>query len=142
MGQAAKKLYILATIYLVFSLFWWFLFRRLQSVYVLTLPYALYGLAFFILGLAPYAKTLIGRSWVQNLATGFYAAASSSGAFYFSLNFGSEGKCIRLPLLDIPYDSLQVAFQSPLGLFVLPRSKECNSSTLLFCGIGARNSPV
>ena len=91
-GQTAEKLYVLATIYLVFSLLWWGLFRRLQSVYVLSLPYAFYGLAFFILGLAPYAKTLVGRGWVQNLATGFYAAASSSGAFYFSLNFGSEGK--------------------------------------------------
>jgi len=58
---------------------------------VLATPFAAYGFAFFLLGLAPYAHTEFGRGWVQNVATGFYAMASSSGAFYFSLNFGSEG---------------------------------------------------
>ena len=55
------------------------------------MPFAFYGIAFLFLGLAPYAHTEAGRGWLQNVATGFYATASSSGAFYFSLNFGSEG---------------------------------------------------
>ena len=55
------------------------------------MPFAFYGFAFFLLGLAPYARTTVGRGWVQNVATAFYAMASSSGAFFFSLNFGSEG---------------------------------------------------
>jgi len=90
-GQSAEKLYILASVYLVFSIFWWLIFRRFQSVYVLTCPFILYGLAFFLLGLAPYAGAVVTRGWIQNVATALYAAASSSGAFFFSLNFGSEG---------------------------------------------------
>ena len=90
-GQAAEKLYTIASIYLLFSIIWWSVFRSFQSKWVLTAPFACYGLAFFLLGLAPYAPTETGRGWIQNVATGIYAAASSSGAFYFSLNFGSEG---------------------------------------------------
>ena len=71
---------------------WWLMFRKCKSVFVLAIPFALYGLAFFFLGLAPYAKSGYARGWVQNIGTGFYAAASSSGGFYFALNFGSEGE--------------------------------------------------
>ena len=91
-GQAAEKLYIIATIYLVSSALWWLLFRKVKLIYVLAIPFAFYGLAFFFLGLAPYASTIVGRGWVQNVATAFYAIASSSGAFFFAMNFGSEGK--------------------------------------------------
>lgn len=48
-------------------------------------------MAFFLLGVAPYASSIAGRGWIQNVATACYAIASSSGAFFFSLNFGSEG---------------------------------------------------
>ena len=48
-------------------------------------------MAFLLLGFAPFAKGILSRGWVQNVATAFYAAASSSGAFFFALNFGSEG---------------------------------------------------
>ena len=90
-GQSAEKLYVVASIYLIASICWWILFRTFKSLYVLAGPFAFYGFAFFLLGVAPYAKTAFGRGWIQNIATAFYAAASSSGAFYFSLNFGSEG---------------------------------------------------
>ena len=68
------------------------MFRRMQTIYVLSVPFFFYGLAFFLLGLAPRAGSDYGRGWMQNVATAFYTTASSSGAFYFSLNFGSEGK--------------------------------------------------
>ena len=90
-GEAATKLYILASIYLVSSIIWWSVFRTCKSVFVLALPFAFYGMAFFLLGMAPYGSTILGRGWIQNVATAFYAFASSSGAFFFSLNFGSEG---------------------------------------------------
>ena len=90
-GQTAGKLYIVASIYLLTSIIWWIAFRRLKSLYTLTTPFALYGLAFFLIGIAPFCKTSAGRAWIQNLATGLYAAASSSGSFFFALNFGSEG---------------------------------------------------
>ncbi|KAL8948183.1 MAG: hypothetical protein Q9222_005608 [Ikaeria aurantiellina] len=86
-GQSANKLYAIASIYLATSILWWMLFRTMKSIYVLSLPFGLYGLAFLLLGIAPYTQGS-SRAWIQNVATGIYAAASSSGAFYFSLNFG------------------------------------------------------
>lgn len=41
--------------------------------------------------MAPYESSSVGRGWIQNVASGLYSAASASGAFFFSLNFGSEG---------------------------------------------------
>ncbi|KAF2804995.1 alpha-1,3-glucan synthase Ags2 [Mytilinidion resinicola] len=90
-GQSAEKLYIVATIYLVTSIMWWFVFRTLKSIYVLSLPFVFYGLAFLFLGVAPFAHSVSGTGWLQNIATGCYATASSSGSLYFALNFGDEG---------------------------------------------------
>ena len=44
-GQTAEKLYVIASIYLVTSIFWWFCFRSLKSVYVLSIPFIFYGAA-------------------------------------------------------------------------------------------------
>ncbi|KAF2864946.1 hypothetical protein BDV95DRAFT_613098 [Massariosphaeria phaeospora] len=90
-GQTATKLYVIASIYLAASIFWWTLFRLVQSRYVIALSFACYGLAFFILGMAPYGQTFVARGWIQNVATGIYALASGSGSLFFALNFGSEG---------------------------------------------------
>ncbi|KAF2194680.1 glycosyltransferase family 5 protein [Zopfia rhizophila CBS 207.26] len=90
-GQTATKLYIIASIYLASSIIWWALFRLVQSRYVIALPFICYGLAFFILGMAPYGQSLVARGWIQNVATGIYALASGSGSLFFALNFGSEG---------------------------------------------------
>lgn len=90
-GQSADKLYVVASIYLATSITWWILYRRIASVYVLSAPFAFYGLAFLLLGIAPFVSNGNSRFWVQNVATGFYATASSSGALFFSLNFGDEG---------------------------------------------------
>ena len=90
-GETASKLYVVASIYLVGSVLWWALFRRLPSRWVLSLPFGAYGFAFFLLGLAPYGSTASARGWIQNVATGVYALASASGSLFFALNFGSEG---------------------------------------------------
>jgi alpha-1,3-glucan synthase len=90
-GEAAIKLYIVATIYLVSSIAWWLIYRRLRSVFVLSIPFAFYGIAFFLLGMGPYTSNLVGRGWIYNVATAAYAIASASGSFFFALNFGSEG---------------------------------------------------
>jgi len=90
-GETASKLYVVACIYLAASLVWWFAFRRFALIYTLTLPWFFYGLAFFLLGMAPYAATTSGRGWVQNVATGFYSLASAAGSFFFAQNFGSTG---------------------------------------------------
>ncbi|KAL8938873.1 MAG: hypothetical protein Q9211_003009 [Gyalolechia sp. 1 TL-2023] len=90
-GQSAQKLYIVATVYLVSSAIWWILFRHLKQVYVLSAPFLLYGLAFFLIGMGPYIDDFAGRGWNDNVATALYAAASASGSLYFALNFGTEG---------------------------------------------------
>jgi alpha-1,3-glucan synthase len=90
-GEAATKLYIVASIYLLASIAWWVVFRRFRSVFVLSIPFAFYGAAFFLLGMAPYVSNTVGRGWLYNVATGVYAIASASGSFFFALNFGSEG---------------------------------------------------
>jgi alpha-1,3-glucan synthase len=90
-GQTATKLYVVASIYLAASILWWTIFRLVPSRYVIALPFICYGIAFFILGMAPYGRTFEARGWIQNVATGFYALASGSGSLFFALNFGSEG---------------------------------------------------
>jgi len=89
-GQTAIQLYVIASIYLVSSLMWWYIFRRLACKYVMCFPFLFYGLGFFLLAFAPYpAKT--ARAWIQYVATASYAIGSSAGSFYFAQSFGSTG---------------------------------------------------
>ncbi|KAF2462832.1 uncharacterized protein BDR25DRAFT_298919 [Lindgomyces ingoldianus] len=90
-GQTATKLYVLGAVFIVMSGVWWGLFRMRPSKYVLSVPFAFYGTAFLFVGMAPFAKAGSGRDLVQNIATGLYVAASSSGSIFFALNFGDEG---------------------------------------------------
>ncbi|KAJ5569634.1 uncharacterized protein N7459_009064 [Penicillium hispanicum] len=89
-GQTAVKLYGIATVYLITSILWWFFFRFCKSVLVLTVPWFLYGLAFLIIGVAHFEPDSFARGWIQNVGSGIYAAASSSGSIFFALNFGDE----------------------------------------------------
>ncbi|KAL3447555.1 hypothetical protein BJX65DRAFT_92734 [Aspergillus insuetus] len=89
-GQRPEKLYGIATVYLVSSIIWWFLFRFCKSVVVLSLPWLLYGLAFVFIGIAHYESDGFARAWIQNVGAGTYAAASASGSLFFALNFGDE----------------------------------------------------
>jgi alpha-1,3-glucan synthase len=91
MGQSAQKLYIIAGIYLATSVCWGVMSRTMRAIYPLSLPWIFYGLAFILIGAAPLFKNLNTRDAVENLATGLYAAGSSSGAIFFSFNFGDEG---------------------------------------------------
>lgn len=70
---------------------WWLLYRRLQTVYVVSLPFCFYALAFFLIGMSPFGPGSSGKAWLQMVATGFYALASSSGALFFAVNFADEG---------------------------------------------------
>lgn len=89
-GQTADKLYVVASIYLGASIMWWLLYRRFESVVTLSVPFLLYGLAFFFVGVAHWAS-YTGTYWIQNVGTAFYAIASASGFLFFALNFGDEG---------------------------------------------------
>ncbi|KAK0731957.1 alpha amylase [Lasiosphaeris hirsuta] len=89
-GQSSRKLYIVAAVYIATSMFWWWMVRRFKSVYALSLPWLLYGIAFMLLGVASFIPGYVERGIAQDVATAFYAAAASSGALDFSLNFGDE----------------------------------------------------
>lgn len=41
--------------------------------------------------MVPFCSGSTGKTWVQNVAVGLYAVASSSGSLFFANNFGSEG---------------------------------------------------
>ncbi|KAK1753174.1 family 5 putative glycoside hydrolase family 13/Glycosyltransferase [Echria macrotheca] len=90
-GQTASMLYTIASIYAASSILWWIAFRNLKSVWVLSAPFAIYGLAFIFVGCAPFGGSDYARGWLQKTGSGLYAAASSSGSLYFALNFGDEG---------------------------------------------------
>ena len=89
-GQSDTEFYIMSSIYIATSLFWWFLYCKYRSVHVLATPFLLYGVAFFFLALAPLLRSTIRTRWVQYIATACYAAASSSGGFHWALNFANE----------------------------------------------------
>ncbi|KAL4964121.1 alpha-1,3-glucan synthase Ags2 [Aspergillus stella-maris] len=89
-GQTPEKLYGIATVYLVSSIIWWFLFRFCKSVVVLSLPWFFYGLSFVLIGVAHFEGDGFSRVWIQNVGAGSYAAASASGSLFFALNFGDE----------------------------------------------------
>ncbi|PKX89275.1 alpha-1,3-glucan synthase Ags1 [Aspergillus novofumigatus IBT 16806] len=89
-GQTAEKLYGIATTYLITSIVWWFVFRYFKSIVCLSVPWFFYGLAFLLIGLAHFEHDEFTRGWIQNVASGFYAVASSSGSIFFALNFGDE----------------------------------------------------
>ncbi|KAJ5199138.1 Glycoside hydrolase superfamily [Penicillium cf. griseofulvum] len=90
-GETAVKLYVIAAIYCVSSIVWWFLYYRFPSIIVLTLPWFIYSIAFITIGVSPFALSELGQAWAQNVAAGIYAAASSSGSLFFALNFGDQG---------------------------------------------------
>lgn len=103
MGQSAQKLYIIAGVYLVTSICWGILSRTTRAIYPLSLPWIFYGAAFVLIGAAPLFSNLNTRAAIQNLATGLYATGSSSGAIFFSFNFGDEGMQFPISLMpDLP----------------------------------------
>ncbi|ORY61497.1 alpha amylase [Pseudomassariella vexata] len=89
--QTPVKLYIVAASYLVSSVVWWLLVRNFKSVYALSIPWIFFGLAFMMLGVAPFVSYWQTRIYVQTVATAFYAAGASFGSLSFALNFGDEG---------------------------------------------------
>ena len=90
-GQTASKLYVVASIYLGSTIIWYILSRTVSLKYPLSIPFFFYGAAFTILGFSPFATDDTVQGWVQNVATGFYAFAASSGGITFAFNFGTDG---------------------------------------------------
>ncbi|WBW73643.1 cell wall alpha-1,3-glucan synthase Mok11 [Schizosaccharomyces osmophilus] len=89
--QSVSFLYVVCGIYVASTFFWYTMHCLIPSVHCLALPFVIYGLAFFFVGLVSFENLGGSRIWLARLATCTYAAASGSQALYFSLNFGDEG---------------------------------------------------
>ena len=84
-------LYVLGTVFLVASIVWYTLFRFKPSVYVLSIPWIFYGLAFFLVGLPTLSDAFnSSQKGLAASATWSYAVASAAGFLFFGLNFGEE----------------------------------------------------
>ncbi|CAD6563802.1 MAG: Cell wall alpha-1,3-glucan synthase ags1 [Tremellales sp. Tagirdzhanova-0007] len=89
--ETQADLYIICSIFAVATLAWYTLFRMKPSVYVLTLPWVIFAIAFMLIGFpslhgifTPQHKT------ITRVATWCYASASAAGFLFFGLNFGEE----------------------------------------------------
>ena len=101
-GESANKLYVIASVYLATSFGWWLLYRKLQTVYVVSFPFFFYGLSFFLIGVSPLQRNPDTGNWLRNVATGLYSVASSSGALFFAVNFADEGTKYSLNVVSHP----------------------------------------
>lgn len=108
------QLYVLGGVFLAASAVWYPMFRMKPSVYVLSLPWIFFGLAFFMIGLPSVASALApAHRALSNASTWSYAIASAAGFLFFGLNFGEEA--VRngyiCPFLDLtPYRALLLKY--------------------------------
>ncbi|KAK0625064.1 hypothetical protein B0T17DRAFT_617200 [Bombardia bombarda] len=90
-NQTPEKLYMIAGTYMATSILWWAMERNFKSVYALSAPWFFFGIAFLLLGVAPFISPWQASAAVETVATCMYAAGASSGSLAFALNFGDEG---------------------------------------------------
>ncbi|BEJ00050.1 hypothetical protein CcaverHIS631_0410920 [Cutaneotrichosporon cavernicola] len=89
--QTATDMYIICAIFVIATFLWYTLFRMRPSVYVLTIPWAIFGVAFFLIGFPSLRGPFTApRKWIVRVATWCYAVASGAGFLFFGLNFGEE----------------------------------------------------
>lgn len=88
--QTESALYKMATIYLVTSVIWWLMFCKIKSIYVLSLPFFIYGASYLIVGISQLEIFALSQ-WGWNFAMTLYACASSSTSIYFGMSFIEEG---------------------------------------------------
>ncbi|KAF9454524.1 glycosyltransferase family 5 protein [Macrolepiota fuliginosa MF-IS2] len=85
------QLYVLGAVFLAASAVWYPMFRMKPSIYVLSLPWIFFGLAFFLIGLPSISSAFIpAHKALASAATWCYAVASAAGFLFFGLNFGEE----------------------------------------------------
>jgi len=90
-GQTNIDLYITGSVFFAASAIWYLLFRFKPSIWVLSLPWFFFGVAFLLIGLPFVSKSLLpAHNILSSVATGSYAVASAAGFAFFGLNFGEE----------------------------------------------------
>jgi alpha-1,3-glucan synthase len=91
------QLYVLGGVFLAATAVWYPMFRLKPSVWVLSLPWIFFGLAFFMIGLPSVHSSLApAHRALSNAATWCYAIGSAAGFLFFGLNFGEEAVSIAL----------------------------------------------
>lgn len=91
--NTSLQTYVINTVFAVASVGWYILYRRMPAYWVLSLPFALYSIAFLLVGLPHISAVgnIMTARQITIFASYIYAAASASGSLYFALNFGAEG---------------------------------------------------
>ena len=90
-GQADIQLYILGSVFFGASVVWYLLFRLKPAVWVLSMPWFFFGVAFLLIGLPYVSKSLLpAHDALSSVATWAYGVASAGGFAFFGLNFGEE----------------------------------------------------
>jgi alpha-1,3-glucan synthase len=90
-SQNNPHLYILGGIFLVASAVWYPMFRWKPAVWVLSVPWLFFALAFFLIGLPSLAqRPHPAHQMLSTVATWCYAVASAAVFLFFGLNFGEE----------------------------------------------------
>ncbi|CAB40008.1 spore wall alpha-1,4-glucan synthase, meiotic Mok14 [Schizosaccharomyces pombe] len=84
------SLYVITGVFILSTIVWWGLYRNLPSVHSLSLPFAVYALAFLFTGISSMSLPYHIRGWLSYAATWVYAIAAASGPLYFTLNFEDE----------------------------------------------------
>lgn len=99
--QDNLQLYVLGGVFLAASFVWYPLFRLRPSIYVLSLPWVFFGLAFFLIGLPSVHPVFApAHRALASAATWSYAVASAAAFLFFGLNFGEEAVRFTLNRLD------------------------------------------
>ena len=89
--QKEVDLYIICSIFIVATVAWYTLFRMRPSVYVLSLPWVFFAIAFLLIGFPSIRGPFTApRTTITRVATYCYAVASAAGFLFFGLNFGEE----------------------------------------------------
>lgn len=91
--NTSLQTYVINTVFAVSSVGWYVLYRKMPAYWVLSCPFALYSVAFLLVGLPHISAigNIMTSRQITMFATYIYAAASASGSLYFALNFGAEG---------------------------------------------------
>ena len=90
-GETNSELYIIGGVFFGASVFWYLLFRFKPAVWVLSLPWFFFSVAFLLIGLPSITKSLLpAHDIISSVATAAYAVASAGGFAFFGLNFGEE----------------------------------------------------
>jgi alpha-1,3-glucan synthase len=89
--QTNLQLYVLGGVFLAASTVWYTMFRLKPSVYVLSLPWIFFGVAFFMIGLPSVVPSMIhAHNALASASTWSYAVGSAAAFLFFGLNFGEE----------------------------------------------------